>query len=346
MLRTLAAALLLTACAQDAPSEAPAEGPLDALEAAVAAENTKSMVVLRGGEAVFSYGPVDAQQPTYTASVRKSILSMLMGAWVAKGVIDPDATLADLGIDDVQGLTEEERAATLRQVISARSGVYHPASNFSGVTAEGPVRGDHLPGTYYWYNNWDFNAAGAIFEKLAGLSIYDAFVRQFAGPLGLQPFDVQEHKAARQGYSSENSLYPPYHFRLSANDLAKLGQLMLQRGVWNGERLVPAAWVDESVALVTPSAEMNPESYRNGELGYGYMWWVFDPATSPEAFHGGFAARGHFGQYILVLPKLDMVIAHKTAPRDYEGADEYDAVNVDWEEFRLLVDLAIDAFAT
>ncbi|MEO1013642.1 MAG: serine hydrolase [Pseudomonadota bacterium] len=349
----LAAALLsFVACARGTSDPEPAEGsageavaqPEAALLAAVAAENTKSMVVLRGGETVFAYGLADAAEPTYTASVRKSILTMLMGEWVENGEIELDATLADLGVDDVQGLTDDEKRATVRDLISARSGVYHPASNFSGVTDAGPQRGDHAAGTYYWYNNWDFNAAGWIFEKLTGRSMYDEFERQFVGPMGLQPFDVVKHKQAKAERSRENSLYPPYHFLLSANDLAKLGQLMLQKGVWNGERLMSEEWVEESVSLVTRSAEMNPESNRNGELGYGYMWWVFDPATAPEAFHGGYAARGHFGQYILVLPKLDMVIAHKTAPQEYDGPEEYDAVNVNWEEFRALVDLAVAAF--
>ncbi|MEM6538468.1 MAG: serine hydrolase, partial [Pseudomonadota bacterium] len=272
------------------------------LTAAVAAENTKSMVVLKGGEPVFSYGPVDAPEPTYTASVRKSILTMLMGQWVDKGVIDVDKTLADLGIDDIQGLTEQERTARVKDLLAARSGIYHPASNFSGVTDAGPKRGDHAPDTYYWYNNWDFNAVGTIFEELTGASIFDEFSRQFVGPMGLQKFDAEKHKTAKAEHSRENSQHPPYYFLLSSTDLAKLGQLMLQKGVWEGERLLSEDWVEESVALITPSKEMNPESFEGGELGYGYMWWVFDPATSDPKFEDAYVARGHFGQYILVMP--------------------------------------------
>ncbi|MBI1392579.1 MAG: serine hydrolase [Alphaproteobacteria bacterium] len=348
------AGLSLAACGAETPAARPqttagapaAEetSPAARLMAAVEAENTLSMAVLKNGERVFAYGPIIEDEPTYTASVRKSILAMVMGEWVENGTIDLDATLADMGVDDVEGLTDIEKTATYRDLIEARSGVYHPASNFSGVTEEEPKRGDHAPGTYYWYNNWDFNAAGAIFEKLTGKSLFAEFQRQFAEPMGLQPFDLARHEREREERTSESSYFPPYHFYLSTDDLARLGQLMLDGGVWEGERLISEAWVDEMTALATPAAEMNPERLRGGELGYGYMWWVFDPATARPEFEGGYAGRGHFGQYILVLPRLDIVIAHKTAPQRYEGPEEYDAVNVDWDEFMALVDLAIAAY--
>jgi len=168
-------------------------GLLRRLEAAAASGNTHSMIIVRGGEVVFSYGDVARSEGTYTASVRKSILAMLMGEWVEKGVIDLDATLAELGVDDVEGLSETEKTATIRDLISARSGVYHPVSYGSGNPAADPARASHEPGTYYWYNNWDFNAAGAIFEDLTGRDIYEAFDAQLAQPLGLQDFDLAKH---------------------------------------------------------------------------------------------------------------------------------------------------------
>jgi CubicO group peptidase (beta-lactamase class C family) len=77
--------------------------------------------------------------------------------------------------------------------------------------------------------------------------------------------------------------------------------------------LVPEAWVKESTSPLVPSSRMNPASARALRLGYGYLWWVHEePATVLE---GGYSARGAVGQYITVLPKLDMVIAHKRALR-------------------------------
>ena len=316
---------------------------LETLREAADAGNTHSMMIIRKGKVVFSYGDVAQTEGTYLASVRKSILTMLMGEHVESGLINLDATLAELGVDDIQGLTDEEKTATLRDLISARSGIYHPASNFSGVTDEGPKRGDHPPGIYYWYNNWDFNAAGGIFEDLVGKDIYEAFEEQFAGPLQLEDYDRAFHQENGRTGDLTQSNYSAYHFYLSARDVARLGLLMLYDGHWAGEQVMPAGWAAESTEIRTPNGEMNPEKYRDSGFAYGYMWWVFDPAHFPRAFHGGYAARGHFGQYIVVLPALDMVIVHKTAPIPYETQEEYAAVNVTWDEFRVLIDLALEA---
>lgn len=352
-----AATLCLASCAAtDAQIRYPdgtwsvaAEGKLDAeklsaLDAAVSSGSTHSMLAVKNGQVVYSYGDVAESEPTYIASVRKSLLSMMIGQWAARGAIDIDATLAELGVDDVGGLSDEEKTATLRDLISARSGIYHPASNSSGVNEADPDRYSKRPGTYYWYNNWDFNAAGGIFEMLAKQDIYDAFEESLAEPLQLQDFDLEQHH--RDGRETDSaavsSKYPPYFFFLSTRDMARLGLLMLRDGVWKGEQIIPADWVAESTSLVTPSAEMNPDFLRNGEFGYGYMWWVFDPANVPEAYKGGYAARGHFGQYIIVLPELDLVIAHKTAPQEYETPEEYEAINVTWDEMRELVVLTVE----
>ncbi|MEO1243846.1 MAG: serine hydrolase [Pseudomonadota bacterium] len=318
---------------------------LAALDAAVASGNTHSMAVVKDGRLVYAYGDVTQTEGTYLASVRKSILTILMGQHVKSGVIDINASLADLGVDDVQGLSEIEKSATLRDLITARSGIYHPASNFSGVTDEGPQRGDHAPGDFYWYNNWDFNAAGSIFEKLTGTDIYEAFDTQLAKPLQMQDYDLTVHQENGKSGDVAQSHFPAYHFYLSARDAARLGLLMLHEGQWGGEEIIPADWVRESVAIATPNEEMNPENYRSSGFAYGYMWWVFDPAHFPEEFHGGYAARGHFGQYIVVLPKFDLVFVHKTAPVSYDSPEEYAAVNVTWDEFRVLIDLALDAMS-
>jgi len=319
------------------------EEGLAALDDAVAAGNTHSMVVVKDGRVAYAYGDVAQTEGTYLASVRKSILTMMMGEHVENGTIDIDASLADLGVDDVQGLTETEKTATLKDLISARSGIYHPASNFSGVTDEGPQRGDHAPGTYYWYNNWDFNAAGGVFEDLTGTDIYEAFGEQLAAPLQLQDWELALHQDNGKTGDLTQSKFPAYHFYLSARDLARLGLLMLREGRWNGAQIIPGDWIRESVAIATPNEEMNPEGYRDSGFAYGYMWWVFDPAHFPPAFHGGYAGRGHFGQYLVVLPAVDLVIAHKTAPQEYDTPEEYEAVNVTWDEMRMLIDLTLAA---
>jgi len=84
------------------------------------------------------------------------------------GQIQLQKTLREIGIDDVGGLLPGELNATVEELITARSGVYHPASNAGDALASAPPRGSQQHGTYQLYNNWDFNAAGTIFEKLTG----------------------------------------------------------------------------------------------------------------------------------------------------------------------------------
>jgi len=95
--------------------------------------------------------------------------------------------------------------------------------------------------------------------------------------------------------------------------MARIGYLMLRRGEWNGRQVVPREWIRKISRAKTPLEEMNPASYRKGFFGYGYMWWVCDGPEAVGAFAGAYTASGAYGQYIAVLPALDMVIAHKTA---------------------------------
>jgi CubicO group peptidase (beta-lactamase class C family) len=273
--------------------------------------STTALMAVVGGRVVFEYGDVDTV--SYLASVRKSILSMLYGRHVANGTIDLDRTLGELGIDDHEPLTEEEKQATVRDLISARSGIYHPASNGGDDLASAPPHGSHPPGTYYLYSNWDFNAAGTAFELMTGQNIFDALQRDLAEPLGMQDFDRARH---RKGGDPERSMHPSYHMHLSTRDMARIGYLMLREGSWNGDQLVPRDWVRESTSPITPRSEMNPEHRRDGRWGYGYLWWVFDDADQNPAYDGAYVGLGAIGQHILVVPALDLVVVHKTVPGD------------------------------
>jgi len=303
---------------------------LDAVRTRVAGLSTTGLLVVVGGRVLFEYG--DLQQLSYIASVRKSVLSMLYGNYVADGTIDLNRTLEELGIDDRGGLLPIERQATVEHLITARSGVYHAASNAGDNLADAPARGTQPPGSYFLYNNWDFNAAGAIFEQLTGRDIYDALASDLAGPIGMQDFDRDR---MRKSGNLERSQYPAYHMWLSTRDMARIGYLMLRDGTWNSAQVVPRNWVATIRAVVTPLAEMNPASYRRGSLGYGYMWWVWDGPDSVGTYEGAYTGSGAYGQYITILPALDMVVAHKTAvppPR-----------RTLWREYAAVLDLIVAA---
>lgn len=292
--------------------------------------STTGMMAVVGGRVLFEYG--DVERVSYLASVRKSVLSMLYGIHVERGAIDLEKTLADLGIDDVAGLTDAEKRAKVRHLLAARSGVYHPASNAGDDLASAPPRGSQEPGAYYLYSNWDFNALGTIFEQETGRDIYDALEEELVKPLGFRDFDRARHR--RTGDASR-SIHLAYHMHFSTRDMARIGLLMLRNGRWKDRQIVPEWWVRESTRAITPNAEMNPARQREGPFGYGYLWWVFDRPELGEAYRGAYAGLGAVGQHILVMPELDLVVAHKTQPGDDR--------RVSHDQFLEVIDLLVKA---
>jgi len=290
----------------------------DRLHAFVASINTSAVMAVVGGRVVFEHGPLDSL--SYLASVRKSILAMLYGNYVEDGAIDLQLTLDDMGMDDVQGLLPIEKRARVYDLITARSGIYHPASNPGDNSADAPPRGSQEPGTYFLYNNWDFNAAGAAFERLTDRNIYDALETDLAIPLGFRDWNRSIHSKSGDASRSRNLAY---HMVLSTRDMARIGYLMLRDGRWESAQVIPADWAREIHSLTTPLEEMHPTRMREQEFGYGYMWWVWDGPTAVGAFEGAYTGRGAYGQYITVLPALDMVVAHKTVPDAQTGWGDY-----------------------
>src|SRR5262245_52515300 len=118
---------------------------LDSVRAVLSTKETKGFVAIVGGRKLMTYGNLDTV--TYLASARKSVLSMLFGKYVRNGTVDLNKSLADLGIDDIGGLTNQEKQATVKDMITARSGVFHPASNAGSDPA--PPRGSQKHGKYF-----------------------------------------------------------------------------------------------------------------------------------------------------------------------------------------------------
>ena len=284
---------------------------LDSVRAAVSRMNTTAMMVIDRGRVVMTYGDLTTQ--SYLASVRKSVLSMLYGIDLARGRIDTSKSLAQLGIDDVGGLLAGEREATVQDLLSARSGVYHQASYPGDDLDQAPPRGSQRHGAYFLYSNWDFNALGTIYERQTGRNIYDAIEADLARPIGMQ--DWRRDLQRKEG-DTTRSVHPAYPMWFSTRDMARLGYLMLRGGNWAGTQIVPADWVRASTRAVTRVAEMHPAANRQGRFGYGYLWWPFDGAWNAGPYEGAYSGLGAVGQFITVIPKLDLVVAHKTVPRE------------------------------
>ena len=133
----------------------------------------------------------------------------------------------ELGIDDLGGPTDQEREATVEDLLGAGSGVYHAASNPGDNLADAPPRGSQKHGAYYWYSNWDFNALGTSFEQETGRNIYDALEAELAQPIGFE--DWNRAVQVRSG-DTTRSIHKAYHMHLSTRDMARVGYLMLRGG--------------------------------------------------------------------------------------------------------------------
>jgi CubicO group peptidase (beta-lactamase class C family) len=123
------------------------------------------------------------------------------------------------------------------------------------VAAQRPSSGSHAPGEFWFYNNWDFNAAGSVYEKIVGSGIFTAFKQRIADRIGMQDFSLE---ACYYG-ETKVSIHRHYGFRLSARDLARFGLLYLRDGRWNGQQVVPTSWVHNSVK---PLAQTHNVSFR------------------------------------------------------------------------------------
>ncbi len=261
---------------------------------------TKSFIVFHNGKKVYHYGTTET--PYLIFSMRKSVLSLLYGMYIDKGVINPEATLSELGIDDKDGLTDEEKNARVIDLLRARSGVYHKAAfETSAMERNRPERGEYKRDEHWYYNNWDFNASVTIFEKLVGKSLFRVFYEDIAKPLNMK-FDTSLQKYHYEDVSE----HPAALWYFSAEDLFLLGQLLLQNGNWNGDQLIPAEWITEST---------KPYSNAGIRGGYGYCWWAAE-----EGFHlpfvnvpdGTYSAQGTGLQSLTIIPEWNMVIVHQT----------------------------------
>jgi CubicO group peptidase (beta-lactamase class C family) len=260
-----------------------------------------SVMIVQHGVVVMARGDVTRRSNLH--SCRKSLLSSLIGIAVADGKINLDDTLAKLGIDDKPpALTETEKQATVRDLLEARSGVYHPTVyETKGMAETRPPRGSHAPGTFWYYNNWDFNALGYIYEQATGSKIFDAFDREIGRPIGMEDFRPSDgHYIA-----GDDTRFPAYVFEMSARDFARFGLLYLHGGKWNDTQVVPPDWVQAST-----------HPYSDAPSGgYGYLWWTADSNSGRRqeiSFpSGSFWAEGHLGQYAIVVPSRDLVIVNR-----------------------------------
>jgi CubicO group peptidase (beta-lactamase class C family) len=174
------------------------------------------------------------------------------------------------------------------------------AAEASSMISNRPERGSHAPGEHFYYNNWDFNVAGAILEKATGESIFETFDREIAQPIGMQDYSPED---GLYQLEEEKSLYPAYHFRMTSYDLARFGLLYQRGGKWNGKQIVPIEWIAKS----TETRSVLSEEWG---IGYGSMWYTL---IKDEGYGRGFFHTGAGVHMLAVFPDIKLVWVHRVA---------------------------------
>lgn len=164
----------------------------------------------------------------------------------------------------------------------------------------------HAPGSRFVYNTAATYMLSAILQSVTGETLLDYLSPRLFEPLGIEGVDWESdpHGINTGGYG----------LRLKTEDMAKFGQLFLQKGQWQGKQILPVDWVEEasSVQIIQdPDAHKEKVDQSDWLQGYGYQMW--------RSRHHSFRADGAFGQYILVLPELDAVIAITSETSDMQG---------------------------
>jgi CubicO group peptidase (beta-lactamase class C family) len=171
----------------------------------------------------------------------------------------------------------------------------------------------HEPGTKFLYNTLAPYMLSAIVQKVTGEKVIDFLKPRLFEPLAIEGMDWEVDP---RGINTGG-----WGLRLKTEDMAKFGQLFLQKGKWNGNQVLPAAWIDEATSLKIYQAPDAPQSKKDSSdwmQGYCYQMW--------RCRHNCFRADGAYGQYIIVMPDQDAVIAITA-----ETGDMQDELNLIWE---------------
>ncbi|HYC70619.1 MAG TPA: serine hydrolase [Opitutaceae bacterium] len=283
---------------------------VDELEAR--AFGVHSLVIVRHGRVIAEgwWAPYAPDEPHMLFSLSKSFTSTAIGLLQAEGRLSIDDPVLKYFPEDAPAQPSENlRQMRIRDLLRMTTGQHQPdigpipIMQDTGVPATraflaAPV--PHKPGTHFFYNSHATFMLSAIVQKVSGQTMRDYLVPRLFQPLGIPTPDWD---ATPQGFSFGAS-----GLHLRTGDIAKFGQLYLQRGEWEGRRLLPAAWIDEATAAQTSNGS-HPDS--DWDQGYGYQFWRCIP--------GFYRADGANGQFCIVMPQHDTVVAINSGTRDMAG---------------------------
>lgn len=278
-----------------------------------------SLIVVRNGYLVkegYARATSDRTEPFHIVSSTKSITSLVVGIARRLGYLrDLNQPLSEIIPDAFADTDELKRTITLRDTLTMSSGIDYDNDNFS-LEIIGHNRKDVIPyilgkpmyadpGEEFYYRDADPHLVSAAIKEATGQDMEILARQHLFEPLGITDY--------RWEFDSDGLPFGPFGAYLRARDMAKIGQLMLQRGQWNGQPIITESWF---IASTSPQSVLPTDDPEYAGRHYGYYWWFLEDL-------GVIAALGHGGNYIYIIPENDLVIVQTALPStnyDYGAA--------------------------
>ena len=283
--------------------------------------NIQSVMVLQHGKVKYEkwLNGGEAQKPHVLNSVSKTFTSAAVGLAIEEGLLSLDDKLVSFFPDDLPASPSENlKKVTIRNLLTMNCGHdSEPSRKKEGSTwvktfLDWPV--EHEPGTYFCYNSMGTYMLSAIVQKVTGQKVVEYLQPRLFDPLGIE--------APRWDESPQGINCGGWGLYLKTEDLAKMGQLLLQKGKWKGKQVLPENYVTEMTRRQVPcqpswiradkvaESGLTPEN-SDWVQGYGYQVW--------RCRHNAFRADGAGGQYIIVIPEKDAVVVNTADLNDMQA---------------------------
>lgn len=283
--------------------------------------NIQSVMVLQHGKVLYEHwlNGGAPEQPHVLNSVSKTFTSAAVGLAIGEGLLSLDDKLVSFFPDDLPDtLSENLQKVTIHNLLTMNCG--HDAEPSRKNEEQSWVKTFlawpvvHEPGTYYCYNSMGTYMLSAIVQKVTGQKVVDYLQPRLFDPLGIE--------APHWDESPEGINCGGWGLYLKTEDLAKMGQLLLQDGKWNGRQVLPADYVEAASRKQVPCVPSGVRADRIAESGltpdnsdwvngYGYQLW--------RCRHNAFRADGAGGQYIIVIPEKDAVVVNTADLQDMQA---------------------------
>ncbi|HEV3237540.1 MAG TPA: serine hydrolase, partial [Gemmataceae bacterium] len=289
-------------------------------------EGMNSFMLVRHGNVVAEgwWTPYDAKTRHELYSLSKSFTSTAVGLAIADGKLSLDDQVLKFFPDEAPAdQSNNLKAMRVRDLLCMSTGHQTEPRLASGTQSwvktflAHPV--PNKPGTHFLYNTAATYMQSAIVQKVTGKTVLDYLRPRLFEPLGIE--------SPTWGASPQGITLGGYGLNVRTEDIARFGQLYLQKGKWNGQQLVPAAWIEAATSKQTSNGS-NPLS--DWDQGYGYQFW--------RSRHGAYRGDGAFGQYCIVLSEQDAVVAITSGVKDMQAV-----LNLVWD--KLLPAMKADALS-